>query len=345
MANIPDFRPQPQGDLTGIARLQQNKAIIEENARLQKRKERSERFGAILDAVQTGQKIAEDSMVLAEMRKGKKDLSKLSGRDIQQIEVIMPTGQRKSLILNELTQEFTDYSGRVIPKEELKGALRTSTVKTVTDSEGNVLSIDPVSGKVLAKTSTAAPPTPKFKKGTVTELKTLPSKTRTEVSRKLDQIKSESAFRAEFKSAESAIKIVTLMKAKNWVFDQKIGLQLARAFGDAGNISVVEQKEGKESKQLLQQGKQLLETYIKTGKLTTHNRSQIIKAAEVMEKAGLANMKDYTDMFGGSIIEQYPELNKKAVDKMLIGAALVERINAAKGDWNTSTSGVKWRVK
>lgn len=190
------------------------------------------------------------------------------------------------------------------------------------DSAGNLQVISGASGKTVGGLSTKAGAIQEKEMGKTKQLNQLPIKTRMEVQSDIAEIKRNPDFKEELKKTFQATRMHDMLVARNFVFDQKIGLQMARTMGDAGNISVVEQTEGKENKQLFYKGKQLLETYIKSGKLTEENRQAIIDAVKVMDKAAKKNLSQVIKIEEERMNTLYPELDTQFIRNSLVGKSL-----------------------
>lgn len=234
----------------------------------------------------------------------------------------MPDGSQTLGYFDPTDKKFYLQDGTEAPvgsKKSYKYDLRP-------DSEGNLMVTSGASGRTVGGISTKGRTITEEGKGKVTQLNQLPTQTRKEFQSDLSEAKKETVFKEEFKKIQQASRMKSMLEARNFVFDQKIGLQMAKVMGDAGNVAVVEQTEGKESKQVVQKGKQLLETYIKTGKLTEANRKAILEAVDVMDSAAKTNLSEQVSVEEERLSSLYPQLDRKFIRESIIGKGLSERI-------------------
>lgn len=280
-------------------------------------------------------KMAQEAMLKQQLDSGKIT----AGNRSTPIAIELPDGTQDLGYFDQEDKKYHISTGEVAPT----GSKRSYKFDIKTDSEGNYQVISGASGKKVGGISAEATPISEKEFGTVKQLNQLPPKTRTEFQSDLSESKKDPVFREEYKKVLQIDRMADMLKAKNFVFDQKIGLQIAKTMGDSGNIAVVEAAEGKENKQLVQKANQLLETYIKTGKLTESNRKQILEAVAVMDKAAKKNIKSMVDMEEEKLSTLYPQLNKDFIKESLLGKSFYSKVSAASGI--DAGDGFSYRIK
>ncbi len=199
----------------------------------------------------------------------------------------------------------------------------------VTDSEGNTTLFSGASGKTVGKVSGVGTPTPPEQVGRITGLDQLPPTKRREVQADIAESKKEPSFRAEYLKTLGAARMHDMLEARNFVFDQKIGLQIAKTMGDAGNVAIVEQAEGKENKQLFLKGVQILKTYVVDGTLTESNRQDLMQAVKIMDRAASKNLNSMIELDVERMTAIYPELSPEFIRESLVGKTLSKRLKTA----------------
>lgn len=234
----------------------------------------------------------------------------------------LPNGSQTLGYFDPTSKKFYLQDGTEAPS----GSKKSYKYDLRADSEGNLIVTSGASGRTVGGISTKGRTISEEGKGKVTQLNQLPTQTRKEFQSDLSEAKKETVFKEEFKKLQNAARMKSMVEARNFVFDQKMGLQMARVLGDSGNISIVEQQSGTESKQVVEKGKQLLETYIKTGKLTESNRKAILEAVDVMDSAAKTNLNDQLSVEEDRLSSLYPQLDRKFIRESIIGKGLSERI-------------------
>lgn len=227
----------------------------------------------------------------------------------------LPDGSQTLGYFDPTTKQFLMQDGTPVPE----GTKRSYKYDIRPDSEGNYQIISGASGRQVSRINTEAPVISEKEMGKVKQLNKLPVKTRQEFQSDISERAKDPVFREEFKKTLQVTRMHDMLEARNFVFDQKIGLQMARVLGDAGNISVVEQTEGKESKQVVEKGKQLIETYVRSGKLTENNRKAIIESLKVMDRAAKDNLNGLVSMDEERLSAVYPQLDREFIRESLVG--------------------------
>lgn len=207
-----------------------------------------------------------------------------------------------------------------------EGTVRAYKYDIKPDSEGNLQVISGASARRVGGVGTEASAIPEKEMGKVKQLNKLPIATRREFQSDISERAKDPVFREEFKKTLQVTRMHDMLKARNFVFDQKIGLQMAKTLGDAGNVAVVEQTEGKENKQVVEKGRQLIETYIRSGKLTEQNRAAIVEAIQVMDRAAKSNLQGLVAMDEERLSAVYPQLDKNFIRESLVGKSWSEKL-------------------
>lgn len=234
----------------------------------------------------------------------------------------LPDGSQTLGYFDPTTKQFLLQDGSPVPE----GTKKSYKYDLRYDSEGNLIVASGASGRKVSEISTESGAIPEKEKGKVKQLNKLPVATRKEFQSDISERAKDPVFREEFKKTLQVTRMHDMLEARNFVFDQKIGLQMARVLGDAGNISVVEQLEGKENKQLVEKGKQLIETYIRSGELTESNRKSIIEAIKIMDEAAKNNLGGLVSMDEERLSAVYPQLDKDFIRESLVGKTWSEKL-------------------
>lgn len=247
----------------------------------------------------------------------------------------LPDGSQALGYFDPTTKQFLLQDGEPVPE----GTKRSYKYDIRPDSEGNLQVISGASGRTVSGISTEAGAIPEKEMGKVRQLNKLPVQTRKEFQSDISERAKDPIFREEFKKTLQVTRMHDMLEARNFVFDQKIGLQMARVLGDAGNISVVEQLEGKENKQVVEKGKQLIETYIRSGELTESNRKAIIEAIKVMDEAAKNNLNGLVSMDEERLSAVYPQLDKDFIRESLVGKTWSQKLKEQNKETGVPTVG------
>lgn len=218
-----------------------------------------------------------------------------------------------------------------IPPDEIVG--KGYGLVPITDSEGNVKMVSRSTAKALGKVGTASGEVPESKKETVSSVFELPKEKATAARERIESIKNDKDYTDEISKINQAARLEIATRAKNFTIDEKLGASLARLFGDAGNISIIEQSTGRENRQIFEQGKQAYQRYIKDGTLTEENRKSIQAAMAVMKDAALINLDSIVNRHVDSMSVDYPELKKEAIYRNMVSKTYDGEIKKAKAKY------------
>ena len=241
----------------------------------------------------------------------------------------LPDGTQALGYFDPATRKYHLQTGEEAPA----GTKRAYKYDIRPDAEGNARILSGSSGKQVGSVGLEGREVGAEDVGTVKSIFALPPEQRRSAQTAIDEFTKDPNFRSARGAFFQTERLGRALSARNFVFDEKLGLQLARMFGDAGNISIVEQEVGRENRQLVEKGKQLLERYVKTGELSEANRQEVLRALKIMQFAQLESIEGeaglVTDRITGDLGE-LPRLNPEAFRAKLLGPQLQASIKKAR---------------
>lgn len=379
----PNFDPKQYIDPASLAPAFQSKASIEEEMR-------NNKFNRLIQAVKTGQEIANNMMDFAEKRKTQQGITSAQSiinepaprttaqtsmgevpvqpeEDTRpqrlQAALLQATGDKGALeMLREtnrskltnatkptpmalelpdatqtlgyfdpLTKQYHLDNGEVAPP----GTKRAFKLDLSTDASGNRKVTSGASGQEVNTVDLSGKQLTPKQVGSANSVFELPPTERQVATAAIDEYTKEPEVRKTRGAFLQSDVTMRGLSARNFVFDEKVGLQLAKTFGDSGNIAIVEQEVGRENRQLWEKGKQLLERYIKTGELTEENRIEILKAIKILRSAQLERLEREADIVVDRVTGpdgEVPRLNREKFKSKLIGPKIQEAMNKARKD-------------
>lgn len=196
------------------------------------------------------------------------------------------------------------------------------------DAAGNLNAISGASGKIVNEINTSAPRTGEISEEAKSDnVFVLPAKRRVEFVKAVDAAKNEPAFRGEINKLQAAQTFSKSLSAENQILDSGAALQFRKVFGDAGNISIVEQQASEGDRQIFERAKQYVSRNLTSGKLTDHNREVMRGGLKVLTEAAEKNLLYRTMLEADSLQGQYPELKRDAIASNIVGKATYKRLS------------------
>ncbi len=209
-----------------------------------------------------------------------------------------------------------------VPPEEFGAKGYKGNVTT--DAAGNLVTVSGSTGQTVGVTSTAAPGT-KEPKNEAKNIFVLPAPRRAEFVKTIENTKNDPSYRGEINKVLSASTFERSLAAENQILDSGAALQFRKVFGDAGNISVVEQKASEGDKQAFYKAQQMVSN-LGTGKLSEHNRQIMRDGLKVLRESAQKNLLLQTELQAKSMKEQYPELSEKLISENILGKGVYSNL-------------------
>lgn len=210
-------------------------------------------------------------------------------------------------------------SDEKIPSDEIVG--KGYGLNFTTDAAGNQIGLSRSTGRPITTASTAAPGTQEPTKE-ADNIFVLPAPRRTEFVRTVETSKNDPQFRGEVQKVLNASTFERSLAAQNQILDSGAPLQFRKVFGDAGNISIVEQQASEGDQQAYQKAKQLVEKKLSSGKLTEHNRQIMKDGLKVLRESAQKNLLLQTELQAKSMKSQYPELSERLISENILGKSV-----------------------
>lgn len=206
-----------------------------------------------------------------------------------------------------------------IPPEEIVG--KGYGLNFTTDAAGNQIALSRSTGSEINRASTSAPGTKEPLKE-ADNIFVLPAPRRAEFVKTVEATKNDPQFRGEIQKVVNASTFERSLAAENQILDSGAALQFRKVFGDAGNISIVEQQASEGDQQAWEKAKQLVEKKILTGKLDEHNRQIMKDGLKVLRESAHKNLLLQTELQAKSMKAQYPELSERLIAENILGKSI-----------------------
>jgi len=255
------------------------------------------------------------------------DTSDLRGRDIQQFNLVAPDGKRdmfsfietanegKGALVNALSGEvMTPETRRELAKKGFK--LSRATPQVQQDAAGNIFAFDPILGKRIFQTSTGAPPIPKEKHGTVTNINhpLVPRNVRKDIIQDIQAIRRDPAIKNALKILPQLENVERFLKEDNKVAIDRLGGLTQKLIAlDSGNLAAWEQRDPG-SRAIITKLRQWARMHA-SGILIKENKEEMIRVLRITRDNMALNVQDSAGLTINVLTELYPQLNKEALWK------------------------------
>lgn len=206
-----------------------------------------------------------------------------------------------------------------IPTDQIVG--KGYGLNFTTDAAGNQIALSRSTGKEINRASTAAPGTKEPIKE-ANSIFVLPAPRRAEFVKTVESTKNDPQYRGEIQKVLNASTFERSLAAENQILDSGASLQFRKVFGDAGNISIVEQQASEGDQQLYQKARQLVEKKVLTGKLDEHNRKIMKDGLKILRESAQKNLLLQTEIQAKSMKSQYPELSERLIAENILGKSI-----------------------
>lgn len=231
----------------------------------------------------------------------------------------LPDGTQALGFFDPLTNKYKMQDGTEAPS----GTKRSYKMDFRADSEGNIMPLSGSAGTQVKPTINTAGNAPTTaQSGSVTNVAQLPVETRKEVVKALNTSQSDPVIKKEKEIYVGMTRLEKAVNSGNQAIVQKLGLVFQRALGDTGNIAIAEQKSPGSSK-LIEQAKQVWDTYISTGQLTPENKKIVLDAARTLRDVSYDNYNTAVDIEADQLTSTYPQLNRDYI-RNSIGGTLTQ---------------------
>ena len=236
------------------------------------------------------------------------------------------TNQVSDFIINKKNPQVLTISGTPVSKEKADKLLRGYAPFVVETGSGEMVAVSKVAGRTGTTKDT---PIPKEKIGTVTNLVQLPKRDRDKVVQQISEAKSDSLIT----EGRKALKPLQLMRkavenGDKATIDRMGGLFHKAITADVGNLATYEQR-NPSSAELWEKLKNTGSLWAK-GEPSEAMKQEIYNSLNSAEETINQTLNDSLDFKAESIIEQYPQMNKEAVLKMMGASALQPKVDAFK---------------
>lgn len=249
----------------------------------------------------------------------------LSGRDVQQFQLVSPTGERQLINFVETVgggkgAMFDAISGAPISEEDRQNLskqgfkLSRATPQLREDAAGNLIVVDPNIGQRNVEIGTGAAPIPLDKLGTVADLNDplVPKTDRAQIIKELNDTKNDPIVRNALKLLPVADNVERFLKEDNKVaLDRLGGLTQKIIATDSGNLAAWEQRDPN-ARAIIDRIKQWA-TMNTQGLLLNTTKEEMVNAMQIMRENVAENMNRVADITADNLIGLYPQLNRQAM--------------------------------
>lgn len=255
--------------------------------------------------------------------------AEVSGRDIQQYYLVdKTTGNRKLVSFVETAnggkgQMFDALSGAELGEEERQklstggAVLVKNTPQVRTDAAGNIIMVDSTLGEQTAKVSTGVTEVPEALYGKVTKINhpSLGKEDRQEIVKEIQQIKKDPSVTAAKKMLPMLKNVEDYLDVDNKVAIDRLGGLTQKLIAlDSGNLAQWEQRDPG-ARDYITRLKQWASMSAK-GKLNKENKKDMVEVLQITRKNIAENTAASVGIPLDSLVELYPQMNKKALYKM-----------------------------